>query len=51
MVFDGVAHPLNTVTERRLAAARVAQSHLDMSSRDSRFPDLSTEEQERMVAR
>ncbi len=39
---------LNTVLERRNAAARIAQSEHDMSARDSRFPDLSRLEQERM---
>jgi hypothetical protein len=48
MVIGGKTVALNTVLERRNAAARIALSHADMSARDSRFPDLSTEEQERM---
>ena len=49
MVVAGQGVSLNLVMERRLAAARIAQSHHDMSARDSRFPDLSSEEQERMM--
>jgi hypothetical protein len=49
MDFGNGPVPLNTVLERRLSAARIAQSQLDMAARDQRFPDLSTEEQERFL--
>jgi hypothetical protein len=48
--LESGGHTLNTVLERRLAAARIAQSMADMSARDSRFPELSSAEQERMMA-
>jgi len=51
MVIGGEAVPMNTTMERRLAMARVAQSQHDMDARDSRFPDLSSEEQSRMGVR
>jgi len=48
MVIGGEAVPMNTTVERREALARVAQAQADMAGRDSRFPDLSSEEQRRM---
>jgi hypothetical protein len=50
MVIEGQTTSLNTVLERRLAAARIAQSMADMSVRRSQFPELSSEEQARMMA-